>query len=191
MSESIITKKVIADGFKVLMTKKPFEKITISDITSQCGLNRQTFYYHFQDKYELLNWIFDNDAMMPLTDNLTFDNWSRKLLGLLQTIQDNAKFYSNALKTSYGQEFKQFIMKATTKVFLETIEHITDKKKINNTDKIFIAEFFAYGVNGTIIQWVTSGMKESPEVIVSHLENLVEDCKKLAVERYLKENTEI
>ena len=56
MSEAAVTKKVIADGFRYVMEKKSFDKITISDITDKCGLNRQTFYYHFQDKYELLNW---------------------------------------------------------------------------------------------------------------------------------------
>ena len=86
MSESIVTKKVLAEGFKELMAKKPFEKITISDITDICGLNRQTFYYHFRDKYELLNWVFYNEAITPFIDNLTFDNWSKKLLDMLSII---------------------------------------------------------------------------------------------------------
>ena len=58
MSESKITKQAIARGFKTLLLKKDFSKISVSDIAGQCGLNRQTFYYHFQDKYELLNWIY-------------------------------------------------------------------------------------------------------------------------------------
>ena len=52
MSEALITKKAIAQGLKDLTLAKPFGKISIGDITSACGLNRQTFYYHFQDKYE-------------------------------------------------------------------------------------------------------------------------------------------
>ncbi|HAB61398.1 MAG TPA: dihydroxyacetone kinase transcriptional activator DhaS, partial [Lachnospiraceae bacterium] len=48
MSESMITKQAIARGFKQLMKEKTFDKITILDITKTCGLNRQTFYYHFQ-----------------------------------------------------------------------------------------------------------------------------------------------
>ena len=67
MSESITTKNAIAAGFRTLMEKKSFEKITISDITDECGLNRQTFYYHFKDKYDLLNWIFYNEIITLLT----------------------------------------------------------------------------------------------------------------------------
>lgn len=54
MSESLITKKAIAQALKNLCRDKAFDKISIADITTACGLNRQTFYYHFQDKYELL-----------------------------------------------------------------------------------------------------------------------------------------
>lgn len=185
MSESNITKKAIADGFKLLMTKKPFEKITISDITSECGLNRQTFYYHFRDKYELLNWVFYNEAITPLAENLTFDNWNQKLLQLLTTIKNNSKFYTNALRTSYGVEFRQYMMKIATDVFIEAIDNIS--KQLDEKDKIFIAEFFAYGVVGTMTEWITKGMRATPETIVTHLENMVYDCQKLAVSRYIKE----
>ena len=87
MSESIITKKALSEGLKELMKHKSFSKISIADITQQCGLNRQTFYYHFQDKYELLNWIYYNEAIVPLTVDLTFDTWDRKLLEMLRTMK--------------------------------------------------------------------------------------------------------
>ena len=55
MSDALITKRAIAEALKKICREKPFDKISIADITSDCGLNRQTFYYHFQDKYELLS----------------------------------------------------------------------------------------------------------------------------------------
>ncbi len=60
MSDSIITKKAIAVSLKDLMKKKSLAKITVSDIVKNCNLNRQTFYYHFKDKYDLLHWIISN-----------------------------------------------------------------------------------------------------------------------------------
>lgn len=185
MSESAVTKKLIAEGFQTLMEKKPFEKITISDITTACGLNRQTFYYHFQDKYELLNWIFYTQAITPFINDLTFDNWSAKLLAMLQTINSHKKFYTNAMKIDYGTEFKDYMHKVSTNVFIEVIDNITGERKIAESDKQFIAEFFSYGIIGTIVAWVVNGMKHPPEIIISHIENLVNDCKRLAVSRYL------
>lgn len=73
MSESLITKEAIANGLKQVMKGKPFGKVTVTDITTACGLNRQSFYYHFHDKYDLLNWIFCNEVLVELTTDLTIE----------------------------------------------------------------------------------------------------------------------
>lgn len=190
MSESNITKRAIADGFKGLMAKKPFEKITIADITNACGLNRQTFYYHFQDKYELLNWIFYNDVISILSEDaeeITFDNWSDRVLKMLVVIKNNAKFYTNALNTEYGNEFRNYLFRVSKEVFNEVIDRISNGYYIDDEDKKFLSEFYASGISGGIIRWITTGMKTSPESIVQHTKNLVSDSKAVAVARYLQE----
>ena len=58
MSNSLITKKALAEALKLLMRKTPFSKLSIADICSTAGLSRRSFYRHFRDKYELLNWIY-------------------------------------------------------------------------------------------------------------------------------------
>ena len=58
MADSNATKNALAASMKKLMRKKPFEKISVSDICEDCGINRKSFYYHFRDKYDLVNWIF-------------------------------------------------------------------------------------------------------------------------------------
>lgn len=58
MAGSNITKNALAQAMKELMLEKKFEKISVTDICNQCGMNRKSFYYHFRDKYDLVNWIF-------------------------------------------------------------------------------------------------------------------------------------
>lgn len=84
MANSNITKKALAQSLKELGSTKILDKITVADITNHCGVNRQTFYYHFNDKYELLNWIYTEDLFKPLTKDLDFFNWGDKLVGLLK-----------------------------------------------------------------------------------------------------------
>lgn len=60
---SLNTKKALAVSLKKLMQKKSFSKITVSEIISDCGVNRKTFYYHFDDIYALLKWMFENEAI--------------------------------------------------------------------------------------------------------------------------------
>lgn len=54
---SNITKRALEQSLKNLLLKKPLTKITISDITADCGMNRMTFYYHFKDIYDLVEWV--------------------------------------------------------------------------------------------------------------------------------------
>ena len=58
MADSNITKRALAVALKSLLAERPFAKVSVRDICEACGMSRKSFYYHFQDKYELLNWIF-------------------------------------------------------------------------------------------------------------------------------------
>lgn len=98
MSSSAITKKALADSLKSLCVQKAFDKISISDITNNCGLNRQSFYYHFQDKYELLSWVYYNELFKHYSNGIGFVNWSDRLEELLQTMYKNRSFYTSTLK---------------------------------------------------------------------------------------------
>jgi probable dihydroxyacetone kinase regulator len=58
LADSNITKRALAQALKELIETQPFDKISVGSICSQCGLNRKSFYYHFRDKYDLVNWIY-------------------------------------------------------------------------------------------------------------------------------------
>lgn len=94
---SVITKKALAQSLKDLMQKMPLSKITVQNIVDACGLNRQTFYYHFGDVYELLGWIFENEAARDITHGLTPDNWEEKLLRMFCYLKENRVFCQNTL----------------------------------------------------------------------------------------------
>ena len=185
MSDSILTKTIIADTFRGIMAKKSFEKITISVITDQCGLNRQSFYYHFKDKYELLNWILFHEIIMPFSDGLNSNNWNEKLLDILFLIKENSRFYSNAFNTTHGYEFRHFLLSSVTNIFNCVIDQITDGVNVTPEDKTFIAEFLSYGVSGSVSNWVRTGMKQDPKYIVLHLRDIVNGLKSYFKTNYL------
>lgn len=161
MSDTSITKKALADGFKELLKIKNFEKITIADITSKCGLNRQTFYYHFQDKYDLINWIVYQEGILMVKKDLTIDNWYQKVSELLKTMKKDKLFYQTTLKDIEGTEFSNYLFSVTRDIFIEMFDHIhlTDSSEHSITDnkKYFVAEFLSYGVVGMITSWAKMG----------------------------------
>lgn len=70
------TKRALEASLKKLLLRKPLNKITISDITEDCGVNRMTFYYHFKDIYDLVDWILMEDAAEALEGLQDFETWS-------------------------------------------------------------------------------------------------------------------
>ena len=96
MSE--ITKKALAASLKKLLSKKELAKITISNITDDCGVNRQTFYYHFKDVYDLLEWIYLNEVIQSMNGKDTYDNWQQVFLSIFEYILANKEFVKEKLK---------------------------------------------------------------------------------------------
>ncbi|MCB6543809.1 TetR family transcriptional regulator, partial [Desulfovibrio desulfuricans] len=56
------TKYALEAAFKKLLLKKPLDKITINDLTGECGISRMAFYYHFKDIYDFVEWVCLEDA---------------------------------------------------------------------------------------------------------------------------------
>ena len=79
------TKSILATALMELTSRKNFAKITIADITHVSGFNRQTFYYHFRDKYELLSWIYEQEASQVFDEDISLENWHRYMACLLYT----------------------------------------------------------------------------------------------------------
>ena len=81
---SQITKRALEQSLKNLLLRKPLNKITISDIAEDCGINRMTFYYHFQDIYDLVEWSCLEDARKALEEKKTYDTWQQDLYRFLR-----------------------------------------------------------------------------------------------------------
>ena len=92
MPDSSITKQALAAALKALMQEMPFEKVSVSHICQKCSMNRQSFYYHFQDKYELLNWIFDM-AFIGRIQPETQEQSMQELTALFGILYNDRTFY--------------------------------------------------------------------------------------------------
>src|SRR5690554_4417034 len=106
MSDSQITKRALAASMKKLMEKLPMKKISISDIVKGCNMNRQSFYYHFKDKYDLVNWIFYTELIVTIKDLPL-----HKLQLLEKTCQyfyENKTFYKNAFSVTGQNSFSGY-----------------------------------------------------------------------------------
>ena len=195
--ESLSTKRLIAQSLKELSEEKPFDKISVGEIAARSNVNRQTFYYHFQDKYDLLKWIYKEDYFFPNMQNLNFDNWDQCLCGILESVRADRRFCVNTIRHT-EQEVTELFLADTVHIFDAALDLLKNQsaekektlRRVDPEEQNFIARFFAYGVCGILVEWIEKGMKEEPEVVAHRMRNLLNTCKELAYKQVLEENEE-
>ena len=142
---------LLAESFKELAKKHPIEKITIKEITDLAGVIRPTFYNHFQDKYELLEWI------EPLIQNGMI---SEGLVLLFTNIEKDSEFYSRAIKLEGQNSFGEIAQSCVEKILLKVIDgvHTGKKQKYSWLTPKRIAEYYAQSMCYIVMNWIQSGM---------------------------------
>ena len=93
------TKRALAASLKNLLLQKPLPKITINDIAEDCGISRMTFYYHFKDIYDLVEWTCVEDAARALEGKKTYDTWQEGFLNIFCAVQANKPFIMNVYRS--------------------------------------------------------------------------------------------
>ena len=189
MAESLITKHAIADSLKELTREKTFDKISVKDISEKCGINRQTFYYHFVDKFDLLEWIYKTDLFEPNMEGIDFDNWGEKFFQTLTAMKNDKYFYVNTINHTENY-IHRYIIEQTKVVFEKAIDILDEQRTVDEVQRDFIARFFAYGVAGMVIEWASDGMIKDPEFLSSNMMKLKNSCEKAAYIYISEENYE-
>ncbi|WP_281550141.1 TetR family transcriptional regulator, partial [Murimonas intestini] len=86
------TKRALAASLKKLLLEKPLDKITVIDIVEDCEVNRQTFYYHFKDIFDLIEWMCLDEASKALNGKKTYETWQQGFLQIFNAVLMNKPF---------------------------------------------------------------------------------------------------
>lgn len=170
---SNITKKAMAKSLKNMLQTKELDKITVTDIANDCGINRQTFYYHFRDVYDLLEWVFENEVVEKVESETTIKNWQENFAYVFNYMLNNKTFIVNVYNSLSRQYLLNFLFKHCNKLFIGIIDYVAKNYNISKENKIFIANFYKYGFAGIIESWIVAGMKEKPENIIKKLDVMI------------------
>lgn len=166
---SQVTKRALEQSLKNLLLKKPLNKITITDITEDCGINRMTFYYHFQDIYDLVEWVCYEDAKKALENKKTYDTWQQGLTQLLYAVRDNKPFIINVYNCVDKGQVEEYLKPLTDDLLLGVVEEESINVNVREEDKKFIAQVYSYCFVGIMLDWIKDDMKEKPEDLVERL----------------------
>lgn len=154
------TKLALEASLKKMMMKKPLDKITIRDITDDCGISRMAFYYHFKDIYDLVEWACLADATQALQGKKTYDTWSEGLLQIFEAVLENKPFILNAYRCISREQMENYLFKLTYGLIRDVIEEKSQGTSISEEDKAFIANFYKYSFVGILLDWIKHGMTQ-------------------------------
>ena len=160
------TKRALATSLKRKLKEKPLEKITVSDICADCEVNRQTFYYHFQDIYDLIEWIYTDEASKAMGDKKTYRTWEEGYQRIFAYALEEKDFAISTYHSISREHLENFLYRETYQLLYDVINELSKNISIREEDKAFIANFYKYAFVGLILDWVRKGMLEDPHVIV-------------------------
>lgn len=181
MSE--ITKHALERSLKKLLLQKPLNKITISDIAKDCGINRMTFYYHFKDIYDLVEWSCEEDARKALDGKKTYDTWQEGFYQIFQAVRENKPFIMNVYHSVSREQVEQYLYAVTYALIIGVVEEKAEGMSIRQEDKEFIAHFYKYAFVGLMLDWIRGDMRGDPNVIIGQLSQVIHGNIAAALER--------
>lgn len=155
-----MTKRLLADGLKELLKKKTLDHITVKELVQHCGVNRQTFYYNFQDIFELLEWIFTTEGNRFLEETSGMENWQERVLAVFSELStdDNRRLILNAMYSVNHMQLDRFLKN----YFRPLIEEIVDKEiegmKLSEDDRDFLIRLYVVLCIDIVMRWVNEGM---------------------------------
>lgn len=179
------TKKAIKVAFLKLLNEKPINKISVRAIVEKCGINRNSFYYHFQDIPSLIEEIVTDAADALIRKYPTIDTLDEAVDAAFNFTLKNKKAVLHICNSANRNIYEQYLMKICGYVVTTYFETAFKEETISGSDKEIIIHFTKCALFGLYVDWINSGMKDDA---IERLKRLIELCHGLP-EEIAKRNT--
>jgi len=168
------TKKAIMQTFVDMLEEMPFDKITVSAIVKRCGVSHNTFYYHYHDIYELLDfWL--RDVLDRYTAGADLDNWPEKVKALLHGCQEHPKIVYHTFDSLSRDHLERYAFQSYNDAILTYVKSAADGWEIPAKKLEDISDFCLYAMVGFFLKFLWNNMADDIDATVDELAKLV-DC---------------
>ena len=152
----------LAEALCQLLETKTLEKITVKDIVARCGVNRQTFYYHFHDVYDLMRWIFDREAAaLAQSIRSNGSDWRQELRTITDVLRSKRHLVMNAYRSVNRRDLERYLMQGYGPVIRRIVDQAAVGLDVTQGDLEFVSRFYARGLLSGVFDWIESGMPEN------------------------------
>ena len=157
------------ESLKKLMLQKPLNKITINDLTTDCGISRMAFYYHFRDIYDLVEWACLEESTKALQGKKTYETWQEGLLQIFEAVYENKPFIINAYHAVSSERIENYLFQLTHDLIMGVVLEQSKETMLSDAQKNFIADFYKYSFVGIMLDWIRQGMKDDYTSICNNM----------------------
>jgi probable dihydroxyacetone kinase regulator len=158
------TRRTLAASLKKYMEKKPLSKITVSEIIADCGFNRKTFYYHFEDIYALLKWMLEEEAIEVVKQFDLLVDYREAVLFVMNYVRENKHLLCCAYDSMGRDEMKRFFYADFIGITRKLVCDAEQQLGVHAEDDFmeFLAHFYTEAVAGLLIDEFTDREGHDP-----------------------------
>ena len=174
------TKQAMVSALKAMMIQKPVDKITIQDITDRCGIRRQNFYYHFADIYDLMQYMFQEEAVSLLEQHEGTLLWQEGLLQLFRYLEKNRTVCLCALRSVGRDHLRRFFQTDIYAIIHRTVEQVgteigADLGGDSQPDIDLVTHFYVVALSGMVESWLLEEIDRTPEQLIAFADQMLQD----------------
>ena len=179
------TERAIMDAFFELLVEKPLDKVTVADIAQRCGINRNTFYYHYHDVYDLLESLIDSELRKVMeasggADDLT---WVSFIEAGTHFLSEHRAFVFHIYESSHHEILERYVDEVAALTVSRYIDRQAEGLAVDPSDRADIVTFGTIVLEGLLNRWISDGMKDDAAQYVTTLSRLFEGSFRQALER--------
>ena len=158
-------KKTIADAARTLLFENKVKKLTVKDIVEYCHITRQTFYYHFEDIPDLLEWVLTQGLEKIMEECLTKENEEEALRYFLAVWINAKPLVEKGLQTNYRDELEKLLPQAMHRFFEQVAQQKHMYENYSQSDLKMVLRYHSYGVMGLLREWTQEDTKQLDHIV--------------------------
>lgn len=159
------TKEALAETLAALLEKRSIDKITVKDIVAECGVNRQTFYYHFRDIYDLMEWALASSIDKYAGQNLSEDmDWQGKIKLLFHYFYLHRAVVLHGYDATNRMQYERAAVKWVSPLVRAQLESYPQAPCVPEDKRAFICQVYSNTIAGLLLEWIEEGMPDERHV---------------------------
>lgn len=177
------TKTAIRSGFMELLNQRPFDKISVVDIARHCEINRNTFYYYYEDIFALVEDVLQTEGQKIHEEFSDCADWESVYTACTAFVQRNKRAVTHLVNSANRDRLERYFYRSTLENMTSVVRRQAAGLSVSEKDIESIALFYTAALVGLEMAWVLGGMKESAGDYIRHMGALFHDNLRMTLER--------